>query len=300
MSSTRNHAHCDECIARQEPPSQPIITRIVPSQSERTDGILTTETVEHASRRFRADGALIIEDIVDTDLIAEARRAFGQAYSQYMDDCGHDDALSVGDRRLIITINLEPPFNNPQLFANPYVLPVLEAALDDGFVLGAFGIVCSLASAPAQHRHADGGFLFPRSGIDRLLPASAITVGIPLLEMNDVHGTTALWLGSHRDATRVPDEEGIKPIVREGSCMLWDFRLSHCGTPNQSAVPRPLIYATYCRPWFLDHLNYGKSNPKQKPILAKNDFWLGLSEQHQRLLTRAQEGFYQLNHNLDT
>jgi ectoine hydroxylase-related dioxygenase (phytanoyl-CoA dioxygenase family) len=268
---------------------QPTIAGIVPSQSEREAGTLALETVEYASQRFRIDGALIIEDIVDAALVAEARGAFAEAYSRYMDGCKHDDALPVGDRRLLITINLEPPFNDPQLFANPYLLPVLEAALDDGFVLGAFGIVCSLALAPAQHRHADGGFLFSRSGLDRLLPASAITVGIPLLEMNDVHGTTALWPGSHRDASRVPDEEGIKPIVREGSCMLWDFRLSHCGTPNRSAVPRPLLYATYCRPWFFDHLNYGKNNPRQKPLLAKKDFWSGLSEQHRRLLTRVQE-----------
>jgi Phytanoyl-CoA dioxygenase (PhyH) len=283
-----------------EPSHQAIIARIVPSESERTAGSLGTETVEYASRRFRIDGALVIEDIVDTALIAEARRVVHEAYSQYMDGCKHDDALRVGDRRLIITINLEPPFDDPQLFANPYLLPVLGAALDDGFVLGALGIVCSLASAPAQHRHADGGFLFPRSGIDRLLPASAITVGIPLLEMNEVHGTTALWLGSHRDASRVPNEVGIEPVVREGSCMLWDFRLSHGGTPNRSALSRPLLYLTYCRPWFLDHLNYGKSNPKQKPLLAKKDFWSGLSEQHQRLLTRAQEGYAYPLHGLET
>ena len=103
-------------------------------------------------------------------------------------------------RRLLITIRLEPPFDDPRLFANPYLLPVLSAALDDGFVLGAFGVVCSLPSAPAQHHHDDGGILFPHSGIDMLLPAAAITVGIPLLEMNEIHGTTALWLGSHRDA----------------------------------------------------------------------------------------------------
>jgi hypothetical protein len=287
-------------IMSVEGSSQSTIARIVPSQSERSAGALGTETVEYASRRFRVDGALIFEDIVATALIAEARRAFDQAYSHYLDGCRHDDALRVGDRRLIITINLEPPFDTPQLFANPYLLPILDAALDDGFVLGALGIVCSLASAPAQHRHADGGFLFPRSGIDRLLPASAITVGIPLLEMNDVHGTTALWLGSHRDASRVPNEDGIKPVVREGSCMLWDFRLSHGGTPNRSVVPRPLLYLTYCRPWFLDHLNYGRSNPKQKPILAKSDFWSGLSEQHQRLLARAQEGCACPLHGLET
>ena len=100
---------------------------------------------------------------------------------------------------LTITIHLEPPFDNPQLFANPYLLPILSAVLDDDLVILAHGVVCSLPSAPAQHRHCDGGDLFPHSGIDRLLPAAAITVGIPLLEMNEVHGTTALWLGTHRD-----------------------------------------------------------------------------------------------------
>jgi ectoine hydroxylase-related dioxygenase (phytanoyl-CoA dioxygenase family) len=296
MSSTRSYA--EKSVPAQGLDDKPTIVRIIPSQSERTAGALGTNTVEYASQHFRVDGALIIEDIVDAALIAEARRVFAEAYSQYMDGRGYDDALSVGDRRLLITINLEAPFDDPQFFANPYLLPVLEAALDDGFVIGALGIVCSLPSAPAQHRHNDGGFLFPRSGIDRLLPASAITVGIPLLEMNEVHGTTALWLGSHRDASRVPIEEGSKPVVREGSCMLWDFRLSHGGTPNRSELPRPLLYLTYCRPWFLDHLNYGESNPKQRPLLARKGFWLGLSEQHRRLLIRVQENYAYSHHGL--
>jgi len=120
------------------------------------------------------------------------------------------------------------------------------------------------------------------------LPATAITVGIPLLEMNEVHGTTALWPGSHRDGGRLK-EESINPIVREGSCMLWDFRLWHAGTPNRSALPRPLLYLTYCRPWFLEP-NFDKwINPKQRPLLATKNFLSSLSEQHQRLLVRAQD-----------
>ena len=267
---------------------QPTIARIVPLRSERAAGTLGPETVECASRRFRKDGALIVEDIVDTSLVVKARRVFLEAYSRYLDGCERDDVLVTGDRRVQITIDLQPPFNDPQLFANPYLLPMMEAALDGGFVLGSLDIVCTLAAAPAQHRHADGGFLFPSSGINRLLPTAAITVGIPLLEMNDVHGTTALWPGSHLDATRVSEEEGIEPVVREGSCILWDYRLIHGGTPNRSAVPRPLFCIVYCRPWFLDHQNYGaKANPKQKHILMKNEFWSALSEQHQRLLARA-------------
>jgi ectoine hydroxylase-related dioxygenase (phytanoyl-CoA dioxygenase family) len=265
-----------------------MISRIVPSEVERTACSLGSETIEKASRSFRIEGALIIEDIVDRDIVAEARRAFGERYSRYLDGSKREDALAVGDLRLLVTINLEPPFSDLRLFANPYLLPVVNAALDEGFVLGAFGIVCSLPSAPAQQRHNDGGRLFPRSGIDKLLPATAITVGIPLIEMNDVHGTTTLWLGSHHDPNRV-NEGGIEPVVREGSIILWDFRLQHAGTPNRGAVPRPLLYLTYCRPWFWEHLNFSARNPKQKPLLAERTFLSDLSEQHRRLLARAQE-----------
>jgi len=267
-----------------------MILRIVPSETERRVGGFENETIQRAIRRFRVEGALIIEDILDTSIVLEARRVFAETYSQYLLNGSNDEnALRVGGRRLIITIKLESPFDDPQLFANPYLLSVLSAELGDDFVLGAFGVVCSMPSAPTQHRHHDGGILFPHSGFDKLLPAAAITVGIPLLEMNEVHGTTALWLGSHRDETRL-DEQGIEPVVREGSCMLWDFRLMHGGTPNRGIVPRPLLYLTYCRPWFMEHLNFNKKlNPKQKPLLVRENLLSSLSEQHQRLLARAQE-----------
>jgi ectoine hydroxylase-related dioxygenase (phytanoyl-CoA dioxygenase family) len=267
-----------------------MILRIAPKDSERTAGTLRGETIEQAARGFRIDGALIIEDIVDRAIIAEARTAFVKAYSNYLDGEEHEDALRVGGRRLMVSVKLEPPFDDPQLFANPHLLSVLSSELDDSLVLGAFGVVCSLPSAPTQHRHYDGGILFPHTGFDRLLPATAITVGIPLLEMNELHGTTALWLGSHRDPDRISKDKAIEPVVSEGSCMLWDFRLYHGGTPNRSAEPRPLLYLTYCRPWFFDHLNFNKKgNRKQKPLLARKNFLSGLSEGHQRLLARAWE-----------
>jgi Phytanoyl-CoA dioxygenase (PhyH) len=263
-----------------------MISRITPSETERAAGALGSQTIEHASRCFRKDGALIIENIVDPALIVRVRQAFGAAYAQFCSE--REDVARVGGRRFMITVKLEPPFDDPQLFANPYLLPILSAALDDNFVVGAFGVVCALPSAPAQHIHDDGGNLFQRPDIDRLLPAAAITVAIPLLEMNAVNGTTALWLGSHRDS-RALNAEASEPVVWEGSSILWDFRLKHGGTANKGALPRSLLYLTYCRRWFVDHINFNnwKQNQKQKPLLASKHFLSGLSEQHQRLLARA-------------
>lgn len=279
-----------------------MISRIVPSEPERTAGALESGTIKRASQSFRRNGALIIEDIIDTAVVAEARRKFAEVYSQYLDDGQHEDVLAVGNRRLMITVDLTPPFDDPQLFANPYLLPVLNAALGKDFVIGAYGVICSLPSAPVQHRHCDGGILFPLSGIDRVLPAAAINVAIPLIEMNETHGTTTLWLGTHRDADQSRDlldpsrasdfkDGGLEHVISEGSCVLWDFRLVHSGTPNRGAVPRPMLYLTYCRPWFLDHKNFtAKLNPKQKPLIASADFLAGLPAPQQRLLARAAMG----------
>ena len=261
------------------------ISRVTPSDAEGRLESFSSETIEHASRRIHVDGAVILEEIVDATLIGQAKRAFCDVYARYLDGGEHDDALTVGGQRLMITVDLEPPFDDQRLFANQWVLPILSAVLDEGLVLGAFGVVCSLPGAPIQHRHRDGGVLFLHSGVDRLLPAFAITVAIPLLEMNETHGTTALWLGSHRDAGSGPNEEGIEPVVREGSCVLWDYRLFHGGTSNRSTVPRPLLYLMYCRPWFFDHLNY----KKQPAVRASKRFLSTLSERHKRLLARAQQ-----------
>jgi hypothetical protein len=265
-----------------------MILRVIPSEAERVAGVLGSGAIENASRCFRKDGALIIEDIVDRAVIVGVREAFGALYAQFCSE--REDVARVGGLRFMVTVKLEPPFDDPRLFANPYLLPILSAALDENFVIGAFGVICSLPSAPAQHIHNDGGTLFRRPDLDSLLPTSAITVAIPLRDMDEVNGTTTLWLGSHRKKSRALKEEGIEPVVREGSCIFWDFRLEHSGTPNMGIFPRPLLYLTYCRPWFFDHINFNNwsQNKTQKPLLASKTLLSRLSEQHQRLLVRAE------------
>jgi ectoine hydroxylase-related dioxygenase (phytanoyl-CoA dioxygenase family) len=279
-----------------------VLMRITRSDAEEKSGAFSSETLEKTSRCLRAEGALILEDIVNPALIQEAREAFVQRYDPYLDGQKHSDALQVGDRRLMITVDLEPPFERRELIANPWLLSVLRAAFDDDVVLGAYGVVCSLPAAPRQHIHIDGSDLFPQAAINRVLPIVAVTVAIPLLEMNEIHGTTALWPRSHRDAafaskveaSLAPEsrtcalgraEIGDEPLVREGSCAIWDYRLLHSGTPNRSAVARPLLYMTYCRTWFVDHKNY----QQQAPVRAPKGFLADLPEDLRRLLARVQE-----------
>jgi ectoine hydroxylase-related dioxygenase (phytanoyl-CoA dioxygenase family) len=269
-----------------------MLTRLKPSKAERSTHAFSRATLQKASLCFRTEGVLILEDVIDLSLVTEARNFFLQRYYRYLDDQEHEDALQVGDSRLMITVDLEPPFDRRELLANSWLCSVLSSAFDGDFVLGAYGVVCSLPAAPRQHIHQDGADIFPQAGLNRLLPTVAVTAAIPLIEMNELHGTTAVWPGSHRDEVRAAaaldstsTEVGDEPLVREGSCMLWDYRLRHCGTANRSGVTRPLLYMTYCRPWFTDHKNY----TQQAPLRAPRGFLEKLPDDLQRVLMRVQE-----------
>ena len=238
---------------------------------------------------MRVEGTVVLEDIINPALVQEVREIFCKRYDRYLDGQENDDALPVGERRLMIPVDLESPFDRRELLANSWILSVLDSVFEGDFVLDAYGVVCSLPGSPKQHTHIDGGDLFPQAGLNRVLPTFAATVAIPLLEMNEIHGTTALWPGSHRDGTRASAAEkaeaGDEPLVREGSCVIWDYRLLHGGTPNRSPVPRPLLYMTYCRPWFMDHKNYRQ----QASLRAPTDYLAKLPEDLKRLLARVQE-----------
>ena len=264
-----------------------MVFRVNSSKAERLAGVLESGTLDLAEQHFRRDGALILDDIVDAGLIEQGRKEFLEKYDDYLRGSRFNQRLRVGDRRLMITVKMDPPFDDQRLFANSWLGSVLNRVLGEDYVLDAYGVVCSLPGAQAQHTHRDGGILFPESGIDLVLPTVAVTVGIPLLDMNDVNGTTELWLGSHRKLDQIAGAESVKPIVPEGSCVLWDYRLRHGGTEHRGGAPRPLLYLTYARPWFVDFRNFGESNPEQRRIIASPDLMRDLSELGRRILARA-------------
>lgn len=239
--------------------------------------------VDQAVERMRTHGHASIEGIVDAALIADAREVFLRKYSRFLSGGDHPDSLTVGNRRYMVTLQIEPPFSDDQLLANPRLMPVLQALLGEDCVLAGYGVVVSLPGAAAQVSHRDGRSLFPETSLDNLLPVSAITVAIPLREMNDTNGTTALWPKSHRSCGQVATGPGQEFVVREGDALLWDFRLVHAGTPNRSDLPRPLLYASFCRPWFFDSENF----EKQPPFTIDKSVLATLSPQARKLLVRA-------------
>lgn len=223
-----------------------------------------------AAQLFRRHGTVLLRNCFDPDLIGSLRESFTERYGSRSPDQVAEDCLEVGDLRYMFTVRVEPPFGDPDLYAAPRLLPVMQAVLGADCVLQSLGAVCAYPGSGTQHVHRDTPLLFPEAGeLNGILPPHAVTAVVPLVDLDASTGTTALWPGSHRsvgigDGSTEPEVEGelpdgaVLPWPRAGDCYLMDYRLCHAGTPNRSDRPRPILYVVFSRGWYVDHVNYEK------------------------------------------
>jgi ectoine hydroxylase-related dioxygenase (phytanoyl-CoA dioxygenase family) len=228
--------------------------------------------------QMRDQGFAIIEDCFDRAYIEELHAAHLE-----MMRAGNTPGVAVGEARFMVSIALEPPFLDPRLFAPRRVMPLLHAALGDEFVLNSLTSVVALPGAPEQNVHKDGVFLFDdQTGAQ--LPCHALTVVVPLIDLDEQTGTTALFPGTHRTvSSKQATGPAVNPTIEMGGCYVMDYRLSHQGTPNTGKKPRPILYVVYSRPWFIDHSNFTDIPPLR---VSRRDL-NRLSTEHQQLLSRA-------------
>ena len=220
------------------------------------EAVNATDDLEEHLACFRRDGFLVVRDVFDRSRIAELLEHLGRHYPRYLDGDLPDDHFEVGNRRFTAPLHFEPPFDCIDFVAHPLVDALLCPFLGQGYVFEAFGLVASLPGAEEQGIHRDGGLLFPDSGLDGLLPPSAVTVAMPLVDMDERSGRTRFWPGSQRLAKREEDAPGIAADVPAGSLAMWDFRTFHAGEANRGEHARPMLYFTACRSFWMDHRNF--------------------------------------------
>ncbi|MGE0448393.1 MAG: phytanoyl-CoA dioxygenase family protein [Vicinamibacterales bacterium] len=223
-----------------------------------TDGRIDDAGFHEAVDAMHRLGFVAMQNVLPLDLVKGLAHAWDERYQSIPAERA---ALEVGNRRNMVTLEMSRPFNDPSLYANPYVLPVVNGLLGGEAVLMSFTCVCALPGAAAQHVHRDHPALFPETHLSGLLPCSAVTVMVPLVNLDDRTGTTAVWLGSHRGThDEKPDwsnvGDAVLPKVNAGSVYLMDYRLTHGGTANMSDRPRPVLSLVYARRWFIDAVNF--------------------------------------------
>ena len=138
-----------------------------------------------------------------------------------------------------------------------------------------------------QAWHADGPHLFDESA--STLPAHALTIFFPMVDLTEHNGATEFALGTHRKhhehvvdgmSTSSATERAI--YAHAGDCIVFDYRCWHRGLANASEHDRQVmeavvqqfgariltltlnsrrqvLYAVVARPWWRDSRNYGQA-----------------------------------------
>ncbi len=234
---------------------------------------------------MRTDGFVQMHDVLPPEVARALNREYAERYLHLSSAELAERCLEVGERRYLVTVDISGSFNDPRVYANPSVFPIVDAVLGGDAVLDSFGVVCALPHAPAQHVHVDHPGLPMFDDDESQLPCYAVTVVLPLVDLDDPSvGSTAVWLGSHQQPwdEKRDDSRRYIPRGKLGSAFLWDYRVAHGGTVHESDAPRPILYFVYTRSWFNDVVNFRK----QPKLVISDDELSKVPEDLRRLFAR--------------
>jgi hypothetical protein len=166
--------------------------------------------------------------------------------------------IARGEGRFQITPRMSGAFAAPGIFASPLLRRVLALMIGDDLQLSSFTLVVSHPGASLQGVHRDSVHLFAEPGVAASLPAHAVNVVVPLIDVDLATGPTGVWPGSHAWAedSRAQPETMAACVMQRSDCMLVDYRTLHTGLPNLSSHARPILYMVYARSWFFDDANH--------------------------------------------
>ena len=236
--------------------------------------------------RFLADGCLVIDRLFDPALIDRVHAEYDRQYGD-IDPADPPLHMKVGNDRLHLPIAFRGPLLDPSLYAHPLLLRLVGSIFDAPFVIDNVSVVTALPGAPDQRFHRDYPSLFPGHAVGASLPCYAVTVAIPLIDLDEDSGTTELFPGSMDkpgdDKSGPESGDGILPLVKRGGCFLMDYRIWHRGRANRSARPRPILYIVYSREWFTDVVNF-KDHAR---LMIEREEFEAIPFEHRALFRRA-------------
>ncbi|MBI3564988.1 MAG: phytanoyl-CoA dioxygenase family protein [Elusimicrobia bacterium] len=172
--------------------------------------------------------------------------------------------------RYAAVVPFEGPLLDPAFYGSPRLHAMLGGLLGAHYCIGSLEAVVAEPGAVGQHQHIDGPIrldrtvggrkrAYPRDLSD--LPPYAVTLSIPLCDIDEENGPTAIWPGSHRAAlsARPPSEAAVArrwPVERMtgpfGQSFFFDYRVYHGGTPNWSREARAVLMFVFTRTWYRD------------------------------------------------
>lgn len=230
--------------------------------------------LQEAGTSILQQGAVLASGLFSPAFIAELHEEVATCIEQVMARQVPGRIMTLGNKRLHITLQARGPFLRPEFYAQPFFDQLCRGLLGNDCIVATIAVAISYPGAVTHHPHRDQHMLFNDERIDPLLPPVSLCLAVPLVPITPDCGATALVPGSHRDSgmlKRIREGEQVaahEPELAPGDAMIWDNRLVHWGLANTSATPRPLLLVYVQRPWFR---NLNLASPESALQIRRED-----------------------------
>ncbi|MGF6673690.1 phytanoyl-CoA dioxygenase family protein [Paraburkholderia tuberum] len=214
-------------------------------------GRFSTEQLDNYAVTFERDGMVVLRQHFPKTTLLAWRDAFAPLLQQQI----AAQATAVrGENRHYITLPFTGVFADQSIFCDPDVLGIVERVAGDDPVMCQLGTDTPLNGSTYQEVHRDTPALFDG---EAETPSFQLAVNFPLCDVTLENGPFETTLGTHR--MRAEDalnawRDGRLPLhaitMELGDVMIRDVRSLHRGTPNRTALPRPMVVIGYSRSWY--------------------------------------------------
>ena len=223
------------------------------------------------------DGICVLRGLLDPHHVDTWAEAFNQLFRERQNRPG---GLAPREQaRYYLTLPWRPPFADPEVWANPAVLGILDRVFPQEYVTVQLGADVPLQGSDYQEIHRDYRPLFT----DHIVtPLYALAVNFPLVEVTEENGPFQMARGTHvmpRDEALAKVQAGEIPmetfVMPRGDVMIRTPLALHRGTPNRTDRPRPMVVMGFVMHWL---------HTPQVDLMIPRDDYERLPERLQKLL----------------
>ena len=237
----------------------------------------TTTDLDRLAEELNRDGICVIRGLFDKGLISEWAQAFDTLLQERQNRPG---GLAPREQaRYYLTLPWIPPFSNPEVFANPVILGVLDRVFAQEYVMVQLGADVPFLGSDYQEVHRDFRPLFSDQVVT---PLYALSVNFPLVEVTAENGPFQMARGTHV----LPRDEGLVKVANSeipmdsfymmpGDVTIRTPLALHRGSPNKTCKPRPMVVMGYVMHWL---------HTPHVDLTLQRDYYQSLPEQVRQLL----------------